>query len=127
MEEITLKDILDVLVDIKVEVNGLKQEVVEVKQEVNGLKQEVNGLKQEVAEAKQEQQIMKQEMKRMDEKIDRNFEETKAMLLQLQKDVTEENIWNVTKLAEHEKRIIVLEEKAGIRNGKIIPYKGKDK
>ena len=122
MEEVTLKDILDILVDIKVETNGIKNEQ-------TGMKQEMQEMKQEQQEMKQEQQEMKQKMKEMDEKIDRNFEETKNMILQLQKDVTEENVWIVKKLAEHDRRLNVIEEKLEIKkkNGKIVEFKGKDK
>ena len=128
MEEVTLKDILDILVDIKVEINGIKDEQTGMKQEQQEMKQEQQGLKQEMQEMKQEQQEMKNTIKEIDEKIDRNFEETKNMIIQLQKDVTDENIWNVKKLAEHESRLNIIEQKLKIKktNGKIIEFKGKD-
>ena len=129
MEEVTLKDILDILVDIKVEINGIKDEQTGMKQEQQGMKQEMQEMKQEQQGMKQDMQEMKQKMKEMDEKIDRNFEETKNMILQLQKDVTEENVWIVKKLAEHDRRLNVIEEKLEIKkkNGKIVEFKGKDK
>ena len=92
------------------------------------MKQEQQGMKQQMQEMKQEQQGMKQQMQEMDKKIDINFEETKNMILQLQKDVTEENIWIVKKLGEHDRRLTVIEQKIGIKKskGKIIEFKGKN-
>ena len=101
MEEVTLKDVLNVVVEMK----------------------------QEMLEMKQEQQEMKQKMIEMDEKIDRNFEETQNMILKLQEDVTIEIKTIVDRIGEDEARIRKIEERENNSKktkGKILIYEGKN-
>ena len=145
MNEVTLKDVLDVVIDVKTEQKKMKQDLEQkmnemkqdLKQEMNEMKQD---LEQEMDEMKQDleqemdemKQDLEQEMDEMKQDINKNLEQiekTQKQVLKLQEDVSVEIKWVVKRIGEDEIKTNYLErdmQKYLKRNkGKIIEFKGK--
>ena len=69
MEETTLKQILDVVIDIKTEQKEMKQEQAEMKQTMNKIERRLNGIEQRLDNVETDQKEMKQVQNIMCENI----------------------------------------------------------
>lgn len=134
MEQVTLKDVLDVVVDMKQDMKQMREDMnkgfSEVNDRIDRVEKEQQEMKKEQQEMKQDIIGIKQEQQNMRNDIIRNFnevKETQRKILQLEADVIVETKWIVKRIGENGKRITALEERdKNIKKtkGKIIEFKG---
>ena len=62
MSDKLIQQILNVVMEIKEELNGVKLEQAGIKQEIGGIKNDISGMKQEIDGIKNEQTAIKQEI-----------------------------------------------------------------
>lgn len=101
MEEVTLKDVLNVVLDVKQEMKEMKQEL---QQEMSGMQGQMNGMQKQMNGMQDQMNGMQNEIKQMNKRIE-SLEEGQKQILREQVDTREIVKIIVDKIGEIDRKL----------------------